>query len=112
MVDPDSTVVGLTVTGSTLTQRATISYVPVGQWKEQMHQRSPTEAVNRPRRNPSVHFLMQPLPQEIYWRIALLAYDEPSKTLRAWLREYDRYTKTRRAITFAAPKKVFFWESG
>jgi hypothetical protein len=55
---------------------------------------------------------MQPLPQEIYWRIALLAYDEPSKTLRAWLREYDRYTKTRRAITFAAPKKVFFWESG
>jgi hypothetical protein len=46
--------------------------------------------------------------QEIYWRIALLAYDEPITTLRGSV-EMTGTQKPVRAITFVSPKKVFFW---
>jgi hypothetical protein len=42
--------------------------------------------------------------QEIYWRIALLAYDEPFKTLRGGVKMTGTQ-KPVRAITFAAPKR-------
>jgi len=45
--------------------------------------------------------------QEIYWRIAPLAYDEPIKTLRGSVKMTGTQ-KPVRAITFAAPKKVIF----
>ena len=45
--------------------------------------------------------------QEIYWRIALLAYDEPITTLRGSVK-MTRTQKPVRAITFAAPT-CFFW---
>ena len=53
--------------------------------------------------------------QEIYWRIALLAYDEPITTLRGSV-EMTGTQKPVSAITFVAPQKVFllrlFMESG
>jgi hypothetical protein len=45
--------------------------------------------------------------QEIYWRIALLAYDEPITTLRGSV-EMTGTQKPVRAITFVAPKTVSF----
>jgi len=48
--------------------------------------------------------------QEINWRIALLVYDEPIKTLRGGVK-ITGTQKPVRAITFAAPKKIIFWES-
>ena len=44
---------------------------------------------------------------DIYWRIALLAYDEPIKTLRGGVKMTGTQ-KTVRAITFAAPKNIVF----
>jgi hypothetical protein len=48
--------------------------------------------------------------QEIYWRIALLAYDEPITTLRGSV-EMTGTQKPVRAITFVSPEKVFFLAS-
>jgi len=45
--------------------------------------------------------------QEIYWRIALLAYDEPIKTLHGSVKMTGTQ-KPVRAITFAAPKETVF----
>jgi hypothetical protein len=45
--------------------------------------------------------------QEIYWRIALLASDEPIRTLRGSVKMTSTQ-KPVRAITFAAPTNVFF----
>jgi hypothetical protein len=46
--------------------------------------------------------------QEIYWRIALLAYDEPIKSLHGSVKMTGTQ-KPVRAITFAAPKKSCFF---
>ena len=48
--------------------------------------------------------------QEIYWRIALLAYDEPITTLRGSVK-MTRTQKPVRAITFVAPTKFVVLES-
>jgi len=48
------------------------------------------------------------LSQEIYWQIALLAYDEQITTLRGSV-EMTGTQKPVSAITFVAPRKVFFW---
>jgi hypothetical protein len=45
--------------------------------------------------------------QEIYWRIALLAYDEPIRTLRGSV-QMTCAQKPVRAIIFAAPKNIDF----
>jgi hypothetical protein len=44
--------------------------------------------------------------QEIHWRIALLAYDEPITTLRGSVKVTGTQEPVR-AITFGAPKTVF-----
>jgi len=64
----------------------------------------------RPRAREEWEIICSARNQEIYWRIALLAYDEPIKTFRGSVKMTGTQ-KPERAITFAAPPIKFVFGS-